>query len=156
MNYQKNEKSFSDIVLGQIEKILELSRSELKDKSKFSVQQNHATFVAEEDSRKSYIQSVENLGYILRPYFDEEINKFYNKIAHLFIDYNYEIVEQEEEQYLIFKENIGDRANEKEFCIKLKLQASKKLFIELNKLLKRQDYLSSSIYGDVSSSEVEE
>lgn len=148
MSYQKNDsKSFSDIVLTQIEKILELSRSELKDKSRFQIQQNYANFITEEDSRKSYIQAVENLGYILMPYFDEKINTFYKAIAHLFIDYNYEIVVKKKEEYKTFKENVGEKATEKEFCIKLKLQATKKLFVELNKLLKRQDYLASSIYG---------
>ena len=152
MSYQKNDsKSFSDIVLTQIEKILELSRSELKDKSKFQIQQNSANFVTEEDSRKSYIQAVENLGYILMPYFDDLINNFYKPIEYLFIDYNYEIVEKKIEEYKIFKDNVGERATEKEFCIKLKLQATKKLFVELNKLLKRQDYLSSSIYGQAGS-----
>lgn len=156
MSYQKSEKSFSDIVLTQIEKILEISQTELKDKSKFSIQQNSASFITEEDSRKSYIQSVVGLGYILTPYFDEKMNKFYNNVSHLFIDYNYEIISKEEKEYNKFKENLGEKATEKEFCMKLKLQASKNYFIELNKLLKRQDYLSSSIYGQSGESDGEE
>lgn len=154
-NYKKNEKNFADIVLSQIEKILEISRSELKDKSRFQVQQNSANLILEEDTRKSYVQAVENLGYILMPYFDDEINKFYEQISYLFIDYNFEIIEKLKEEYQKFKENT--ESSEKEFCLKLKLQSAKRYFIELNKLLKRQDYLSSSIYGDVgSSSEVED
>lgn len=130
----KDKISFREIALNHLKKILELSTVEFKGgywKSVF-----HGNTVEKEyvpDTRRSYIQSVESLSHILIPYFD-------NKMIGEFKEY----IKGSKK----IKETLAKNKEEKDkFTIK-KLELCSALFIDLNLLLRRNDYLKKGIYSE--------
>lgn len=156
--YNEDKTEFKDTVLKQLEKILEISSSELRDNSKSVTTVNSVQVVLEEDTRVSYLQAIENLAYILLPYFDEKMQKVFDESMKIINSFVFEIIENNKEKYKTFLEQAKDENLEDYFSMSIKLEQGKKLFMNLNLLLKRVDYLSSSIYGDAEgdSDEVEE
>ena len=82
---------FRQIVLGHIKKILEISSHELRDTTRFILHPNHTDTIEQEDTRFSYIQAIENLAYILMPYFDEPMYKLYVKSMRVINAYDFQI-----------------------------------------------------------------
>jgi hypothetical protein len=155
--YNQNKTEFRDTVLKQVEKILEISSSELRDNSKSIVTINSLQFVKEEDTRNSYLQAIENLAYILMPYFDEKMKGVFEEQMKVINSFDFEIIKENEEKYKSLLEKTGESELKNYFSMRLRLESGKKLFMELNLLLKRVDYLSSSVYGDEGDSdEIEE
>lgn len=145
---------FRQIVLMHIKRILEISSSELRNKT---ITKNHGNFsetIEQEDTRYSYIQSIENLSYVLMPYFDEQMQKVYTECSFVINAYNFELEKYFTKDIQIVLANIKQDKIPEIYFIKKKIEYAKKLFIELNFLLKRVDYLKTAIYGEDSGEEV--
>jgi hypothetical protein len=145
---------FRQIVLGHIKKILEISSAELRNATRRVNKGNFTEIIEQEDTRVSYRQAIENLAYILIPYFDNEIIKIYDETVKILDYYEYEIQDYYKKEYSdICKKLNQEKLSELQliaFMHRIKLRNAKKLFIELNKLLHRNDYLKSTVYGDES------
>jgi hypothetical protein len=147
---------FRQIVLGHIKRILEISSHELRNTSREVVGANFTHTIEEEDTQYSYCQAIENLGYLLVPYFDDEIQKVFDECIEIINAHEFELEDYfSEEIKEILKRLHRDKLNTVYF-IRKKIEYAKKLFIELNKLMKRVDYLKSAVYGDTSNEEVVE
>jgi len=145
-NIYNDALEFRQIVLSHIKRILEISNHELKDGSYTTIQGNYTQVTRQEDSRYNYIQSIENLAYILLPHFDSKIKDVYKKCIKIIGAFGYEVrrdFKKEYDEASKLSSNI-DRA----FVIGMKLKSAKELFIALNLLLKRNDYLKSAVYGE--------
>ncbi len=138
---------FRQIVLSHLKKILEISNKELADLSYEEVRPNSVVIIHKEDTRRSYIQSIENLAYILLPYFDTKIKGVYEKCIKVINFYGYEIREEFKKELEEIKKESGKEGG-KEIYIEFKIKYAKKLFCGLNLLLKRNDYLKSQVYGE--------
>jgi hypothetical protein len=149
-NYN-NTLEFRQIVLGHIKRILEISSHELRDSTRRIMKPNTTETIEQEDTRYSYIQSIENLAFVLMPYFDKEITKIYNECCAVINSYDFKIEKQFKKEIDAILTELGkDSLNLKPYCLDKKIFYAKKLFIELNKLLHRNDYLKSTVYGDES------
>ena len=152
---QKKGIEFRQIVLEHIKKILEISTREFKKNYKREViHKNFSQEIMEEDTRKCYIQSIENLAFILLPYFDEPMNEVYNQTikwigleVYEYLAFNKESILKE---YKLAYNDATDIDTEtaSKILIMKQLKAAKRLFRELNQLLKRNDYLKSGIYSE--------
>ncbi len=151
----ENTLEFRQIVLEHLKRILEISSQELRDKTIVKVSVNMQTTEENEDTRKSYIQAIENLAYILIPYFDEVVQKEYDmciKFVNAF-DYKIKILCKKSYKKMCKDLNVKSIGG---FGIEMKLKYSKRLFIALNKLLNRNGYLKSAVYGEGQEDEVVE
>jgi len=146
--YGNDKLEFRQIVLMHIKKVLEISSSELRNKT---ITKNHGNFSETtdcEDTRKSYIQSIENLAYVLIPYFDDDIKKIYEECIKIITSFDFEIKKDLTDMYNEISKDTGKTNFWSNLILEMKLRSSKKLFVALNLLLKRNDYLKSSIYGE--------
>jgi len=146
--YGNDKLEFRQIVLKHIQRILEISSNELRDKTIVRNHENYSETIENEDTRQSYIQAIENLAYILMPYFDDEMLKVYEKCERIINAFSYEVKRILKKTYERIKEETGEEDLGNAFAIKMKLKYAKKLFIALNKLLNRNDYLKSAVYGE--------
>jgi hypothetical protein len=152
-NYNADKIEFREIVLGHIKRILDISSSDLRDKTIIKNHGNFSETIENEDTRRSYIQSIENLSYVLIPYFDDEMQKIYDECEPIINSFKYVLVKNFKEDYdkIIYDKLIDDNKKKnlvEVFCIEMKLKYAKKLFVALNMLLKRNDYLKSAVYGE--------
>jgi hypothetical protein len=151
---------FRQIVLAHLKRILELSSHELRDSTRHISHANFTDIVESEDTRISYIQSVENLSYVLVPHFDDQIKKVYEKCIKIITALDYEVRDLCDQEYTKICSDIGKESLEKErwrsFIIEMKIRSAKKLFVALNLLLKRNDYLKSSIFGETRDEVIED
>jgi hypothetical protein len=148
-NYNNDKLEFRQIVLGHIKRILELSSHELRDTTYTITHANFSETKYQEDTRFSYIQAIENLAFVLMPYFDDEMLKVYEGCVGVINAYEFQIEKiYQEEIKLILKELGNESINVKPYCLDKKIECAKELFIALNMLLKRNDYLKSAVYGE--------
>ena len=148
---------FKELVLEHLRRILEHTKNEFRQKTKHisGGQMGTDTVIIEETSGKVYIQMVEQLSYILKPYFDNKIKEKYKthiKIIRLnSIDYAENYGKELKKSYKLI---YGEEANEisykiiRKILIIKQIKIAKLLFIELNMLLKRVNYLKGLIYGE--------
>lgn len=148
--YGSEKLEFRQIVLLHIKKILEISNSEMRDKTIIRNQGNFTETINNEDTRESYTQSIENLAYILMPYFDDEVKEVYNECIEIVNGLHFEVVKILKKTLDRFCEDLKKSREEIEhdFVIAMKVRYAKKLFIALNLLLKRNDYLKTAVYGE--------
>jgi len=131
---EKHKKSFRDIALVHLNKILELSCDEFR--GGYEEKKIRGNFVEEvyvPDSRKRISQAIEFLSYLLQP--------IYNKDTE---DKSKLIKKEVEENLKKFNDN---KITKEEFRIN-KLKLMKELFEQLNYLLKEKDYLRGESYED--------
>ncbi len=139
---------FRQIVLGHIKKILEISSRELRDDSQEVIHSNFTMTSIKEDTRISYLQAIENLAYILIPHFDKDIKKIYDEEIKIITGFDYEIKKLLKKEYEEIKKETKETELGDRFIIEMKIKSAKKLFVGLNLLLKRNQYLKSSIFGE--------
>jgi hypothetical protein len=174
----KDKVSFREIVLAHLSKILEISTGEFMGGFTKQVPHgNYIEHVYIPNSRKCYIQSVESLADVLIPHFDKEMGEVFAKyqtatdgiLTELKEERDGKIKEDWEfrKKYMSEKGMIGnvDFPTELDLqkrlrepikkgdqvssnFIKIKLKYAQELFRELNKLLKRSDYLKTSVYSE--------
>ena len=138
---------FRFIVLTQIKSILDLSSSELRNTTKTIIHSNHTETIENEDTRYAYIQSIENLAYILSPYFDKTIKPKYKESIGVINSLPFEILKKFKKEFDETYKATKDDDLENWFPLRIKIRYAKELFYELNQLLKRQSYLNSAVYG---------
>jgi hypothetical protein len=168
INYGKKEKNLREIVLSAVEKVLEILSKELRLYKKVIPIGSYRSdiIVEEEDTRKSFIQAVQGLALILKPYFDEEMNSVYIDFDELCDMFSFEFYNKYKE-FITETKKIQDKTfsgkNEeidssyvKLLHLTFKIRKAKEIFRELNLLLKRNDYLKSEIYGEGSDEVVED
>ena len=156
-NKNINEKlDFRQIVLSHIKRILEIGSHELRDTTRHITTSNSTNIIEREDTRFSYIQAIENFAYILIPYFDNEMEKIYKTNIKIINSFKFEILKEFEKEIKEIKEEASKEDVQAVFIIKKRLRSARELFIALNKLLHRNDYLKSSIYGEAKDEVVEE
>jgi hypothetical protein len=161
INYGKKEKNFREIVLSAVEKVLEILSKELRLYKKVIPIGSYRSdiIVEEEDTRESFIQAVQGLALILKPYFDEEMNSVYIDFDELcdmfyfeFYDKYKKIIENIMKIQTKHFTNSDDeqitKQDIKTIYIKYKIRKAKEIFRELNLLLKRNDYLKGEVYGE--------
>ena len=90
-NYNVDKLEFRQIVLGHIKRILEIGSHELRDTTRQIDTANHTQIIEQEDTRYSYIQAIENLAYVLIPYFDDEILQVYERCERIINGFGYEV-----------------------------------------------------------------
>jgi len=130
---KKDKRSFRDIVLSHLNKILELSCDEFKGGYwKKEVKGNLIEEVYVPDSRKKMIQVIEFWGYILRPRFNKDMKEKYKKIR---------------EKLSGNLKQFNDNKIDKEKFVIRKLKIMKNLFEELNFLLSDLDYLKGEVFS---------
>ena len=137
----KEKISFREIVLQHLKKILELSTTEFRGGFYNYISQGNVTQkIYVEDNHKRYYQAIENLSMILVPHFDSEMTKYYTKY-----------LEERENLPKEIKEKMEEEETSNNYGVKLttsRRELSELLFIELNKLLKRNQYLKTAIYTE--------
>ena len=139
---KKEKRTFRDIILSQLSKILELSCDEFRGGyTTKSIKGNFIEEVYVPDSRKRTIQSIEFFSYILKPHFKEDTLEKYNEIM--------ERVSENLKQY----EN--KEINYETFIIN-KLRCMIEIFEELNSLLSEREYWKGESYSDQLDDEGEE
>lgn len=153
----KEKVTFRDIVLQHLKDILKISQNEFMGGYwKTVVKQGISTDEYVPDSRQCYIQAIENFAYVLLPHFDNEMEDKYKKLIGIIRmstlkfreEYNEEILKQHNETVggKVTAQQMAEEVNSL-FTLK-KLENVKELFEELNCLMKRADYLKTSIYSE--------
>ncbi len=131
---EKQKKTFRDIVLAHLNKILELSCDEFKGGYwRKEIKGNYVEEVYVPDSRKRIIQAIEFLSYLLQPFYNKDMKEKAVKIKK------------------DMKENLdkyNDKKIDKESFVINKLRMMKNLFEELNFLLFDKDYLKGEGYEE--------
>ena len=137
---QKDTLTHSAIVHDLLKKIVvELGTREFKGGYTKPVLRDGMTYIDYvADSRAEYIQAVESLADVLLPQYDDKMTKEYTV---------YETALAKIEKLLEDKDvRMGDATHSK--FIKAKLLLVRKLFRELNLLLKRTNYLKAAAYSE--------
>jgi hypothetical protein len=147
-NQKTTTLEFKDIVLQDIKKILEISSKELKSSERILVIDNLKTYIETEDSRISYIQAIENLSYVLEAHFDKPMKEVFDKEIKWIDAFGFEILALVDNE--VYKKKLKEFSDDKrdEMLLMLQVKHAKSLFRGLNSLLKRVDYLKSSIFGE--------
>jgi hypothetical protein len=144
----KNKLEFREIVLTHIKKILEIGSKELRDTTYIISHANHSETRYQEDTRKSYIQSIENLAYILLPYFDKKAQNVFDECIEIMNAYNFDLEDNFKDEVNKILKKLGTESIGEIYSLNKKIEYAKKLFVELNLLLKRVDYLKGIVYGE--------
>jgi len=147
-NYNQDKLEFRQIVLKHIQTILEISSKELRDKTYVTQHSNYSSTTEQEDTRYSYIQAIENLAYILIPYFDDKVQQIFDECIEIINSYDFQIENKYKEEIDLIQNDIKKEVNLKPYCIDKRILYAKKLFVALNLLLNRNDYLKSAVYGE--------
>lgn len=144
MNPIKEKKTFRDIVLAHLNKILELSLDEFRGGyTKKEIKGNYAEEIYVPDSRKRMCQAIEFFSFLLQPHYDPDMIKKSKEIK--------QKIQKNLENFNGKKEN-GKKGDKKkitkeDFMVE-KLKHMKELFEQLNYLLKRRNYLKDEIYQE--------
>ncbi len=122
--------SFRQIVLNYMRKIMDLNL-------RLVTQEANIDFV------KCYKRAVLGLSDVLLPFFDNDMNYAYEKFLE-----DYDLMMRETTDGRMIKDVSGYSSKSMNVC--------RTLFRELNKLLNRNDYLKSNVYGEDKSEVVRE
>lgn len=165
--YEESKLTYQQIVMGQIKKIQDISAKELRDGEKTIKNLIGEQLIEGEDTRFSYLQSVEMLGSLLSPYFSPEVKKDFEDFCNL---YDMELTTAMEDKE--FLEELKDIFNKeikkidlKEDYIKtqtniyflnFKIITARRMFRTLIKLFKDNSFLNSEAYGEGSGNSSDE
>jgi len=122
----KEKFDIKDLVMSHLKEILSISRKEFRPAHKQITEVNGIkTEATIDDNRLCYIQAVESLSDILSPHYDKETDKTEKTILEDIEQARLKCTPITEEQY-----------------IKTKFNLMRKLFRQINFLLKKRDYLA--------------
>ena len=132
---EKHKKTFRDLILNHLSKILELSCDEFRGGYiKKEIKGNYVEEVYVPDSRKRISQAIEFFSFLLQPKYDKDMNEKSEEIK--------------KKLEINLKEYNEEKISKDRFTIN-KLTLMKSLFEELNFLLAKKDYLKGESYEDV-------
>jgi len=157
---------FRDIVFKAKQKVLDILSKELRlYKKVIPMTHRNDLVIEEEDTRESFVQAVQGLAIILRPYFDKQMSEAYGDFDELVDMYFFEFFEQYKEYIKKTLSSHKERAEDSEYLTNnrvslmhqiYKVKRAKQIFKELNLLLKRVDYLKSAVYGEDDITDIDE
>lgn len=170
MDYtQKETYSFPQTVFKQIQIIQEICKKELRDGDKIIKNLVGEQMIEGEDTRYSYLQSVDLLGSLLSPYFNSDLKKDYDKFVETYQMELKEALEDEDFKkevcaYFGYAENsiitqIQEEAKKSEkgqiniYFLNEKIKFARIIFRELIQCFKNNDFLAQESYGDKVSGE---
>jgi len=166
-NYYDNSKiTYPQLVMEQIKKIQEICAKELRDGNKIVKNLIGEQIIEGEDTRYSFLQSVEMFGSLLSPYFPKtESDKVVTNFQDFCDLYDMELNEAlEDDEFLALvkkafnvknKEDIETKKLTNEvniYFLNMKIKEARKMFRELVKLFKDHDFLAEASYGDTGGS----
>ena len=149
MNIPENIKQ---LAIKRIDGIGILLNDELKDGVKFFISGGETRLEEENDSRLSFIQSVEHLASLLLPYFDDRMQDYYSKNIIYLEGWHSEILELVKDEH--FKKVYADAPRtsddkniklKSDIMITLQIRKAKQMFNELNLFIQRNNILSDVI-----------
>jgi len=136
---QKSKRTFRDIVLDQLHKILELSCEEFRGGyTQKQLRGNSVEEVYIPDARKRICQAIEFFSFLIQPKYDTAMKEKSEKIK--------KEIQENLQEY-------NDKKITAERFTLNKLNLMKTLFEELNFLLSSKDYLKGDSYEDTSDEE---
>jgi len=152
------EISFKELVLEHQRRILKISCREFTKTDYTKIYPSYTEEIKGTDNGLNFIQSVEVFALLLYPHFDEEMETKYNKLKRYFncSIAEFRVIGKVRIENFIEKFYNGKNLNTDEishFLRHTKINHSKLLFLELNKLLKRVNYLKDKIYDEEKESE---
>ncbi len=169
MKYPESNLSYQQLVYNQIKTIQSITSKELRDGSKIIKNLMGEQAIEEEDTRFSYLQSVELLGSMLSPYFNSSITEEFDDYCTLL---DMELIEAIKDTDFIneiksmfnIKEKVVEKINEDDetknqvnvYFLNEKIKVARRMFRSLVKLFKDNDYLSAETYGDSGAGEGED
>jgi hypothetical protein len=174
----KFELTFPFIVLQQIQIIQRIYSMELRDKEKIFKNNIGEQVIEDEDTRYSFLQSVEMFGSLLYPYFisndnykgikKEEFEEYCDlldkELVEIIDDDNFKkiaknvfFIKKEESIYDKIKNDASFKSQLNAFFLNYKIKEARKVFRRLIGLFKEHDFLANKYYtdsADVDSSDV--
>jgi len=158
MAYQYDSKTtFPDLVMEQIKIIQKICSRELRDGDKILKNAMGEQIIEGDDTRYSFLQSVEVLGSMLSPYFGNSDIKF-KEFCEYYDAELIEIIDGEAFQKKLtemFNKTADDVKASEElqaqvnlFLLNDKIKEGRKIFRELIKVFKNNNFLGEEAYGD--------
>lgn len=169
--YTENKITFQQLVMEQIKKIQDICSKELRDGDKVLKNAMGEQVIEGEDTRHSFLQSVDVLGSMLYEYMGEmKINDV--KISKMFDDFSeyydtelVEVLDNEDfkkkvkeifnKEISVVKEDPKLQSEVNLFFLNDKIKEGRKIFRALIKVFKANDFLGNQSFGE-SSGEVDE
>jgi hypothetical protein len=166
MNYYNDNKvTYQQLVMDQIKKIQDICSKELRDGDKILKNAMGEQTIEGEDTRYSFLQSVELLGSMLKPWFGNmmKVKDSEKGAFEMFCDYyDVELIEILDDED--FKKKLKDlfgcddpeklktdealRQQVNLFLLNDKIKEARKIFRLLVKVFKANDFLSGQSYGE--------
>jgi len=168
--YDNNKITYPQLIMEQIKIIQNINAKELRDGQRIVKNMIGEQTIEGEDTRYSFLQSVDILGSLLFPYFpklskDESIENVATNFYYFCNLYDMELSEalKDKEFENIIKENfnLNDTKDIKKdieskkltnevniFLLNFKVKEARKTFRELIKLFKDNDFLNGETFGD--------
>jgi len=167
MNYYNNDKvTYQQLIMEQIKRIQDICSKELKNNDKILKNAMGEQLIEAEDTRYSFLQSVELLGSMLTPWFGNIMEDKKNKESNFFEQfcdyYDTELIEVLENKD--FQEKVKEMFNVEDiekvktnealqvqlntFLLNDKIKEGRKIFRLLIKVFKSNDFLGSQSYGE--------
>jgi len=169
-NYQSNELTYPQIVMNQVKIIQSIYSKELRDGEKILKNALGEQVIEAEDTRYSFLQSVEMFGNLLEPYFIEGTEKYkgirkeeFNTFCELLDKELVEILEVddfvERARKIFFIDEDEDLMNKAKndsafktqlntYFLNYKIKEARRIFRRLIKLFEENDFLASQGYAD--------
>ncbi|MCK9430202.1 MAG: hypothetical protein M0R17_09385 [Candidatus Omnitrophica bacterium] len=168
--YDNNKITYPQLIMEQIKIIQNINSKELRDGQKIVKNMIGEQTIEGEDTRYSFLQSVDVLGSLLYPYFpklskDEKIENVATNFYYFCNLYDMELSEAlkdkdfeklvSENFNLDIKKDIKKEIESKKltneiniFLLNFKVKEARKTFRELIKLFKDNDFLNGDTFGD--------
>ena len=168
--YDNNKITYPQLIMEQIKILQNINAKELRDGQRIVKNMIGEQTIEGEDTRYSFLQSVDILGSLLFPYFpklskDESIENVATNFYYFCNLYDMELSEalKDKEFENIIKENfnLNDTKDIKKdieskkltnevniFLLNFKVKEARKTFRELIKLFKDNDFLNGETFGD--------
>jgi len=161
--YQESKITYQQLIFQQIQKIQNICSKELRDGEKTIKNLLGEQIIDAEDTRYSFLQSVELLGSMLCPWFGKgDISKSFANFCDLYdmelkdalLDEDFQ--EELAKMFNISKEEIKKRAKDNEelrtqsniYFLNHKIKQGRRIFRELIILFKDNDFLSGESFGE--------
>jgi hypothetical protein len=164
--YQESNLTYQQLIYKQIQTIQNITAKELRDSTKVIKNLIGEQVMEAEDTRFSYLQSVELLGSMLSPYFNTIITTEFDDYCSLcdmeLIDAlkDGDFSKDVKKLFNITEDTLKNISNNDDiknqinvYFLNEKIKVARKMFRSLVKLFKNNSFLSEESYGDTPGSE---
>lgn len=155
-SYEDSKITFQQIVMKQLLVIQKILSKELRDGKKEIKNLIGTQTIEEEDTRHSYLQSVEFFGSLLSPYFNNDLMTIFKEFCDLLDIELMTALEDKEFQQEIIKAFSLDIIEKDEkyldqfniYLLNYKIKEARKIVRALIKLFKDKDFLNNESYSE--------